>query len=93
MAFHVKSYFSGFLNKDVAFLHKASKSLIEADLLMNLPPTEQASHLAFNSNLFLTISYQYSKSDISTSKFQFDVGPSSSWLYPRAIWALGRDKE
>ncbi|PPQ73721.1 LOW QUALITY PROTEIN: hypothetical protein CVT26_010852 [Gymnopilus dilepis] len=51
MAFHVKSYFSGFLNKD------------------------------------------YSKSDISTSKFQFNVGPSSSWLYPRAIWALGRDKE
>lgn len=35
------SYFSGFKNKDVAFLHKDSKSLIEADLLMNLPPQEQ----------------------------------------------------
>ncbi|KAH6909503.1 hypothetical protein BKA70DRAFT_1102529 [Coprinopsis sp. MPI-PUGE-AT-0042] len=36
-------YFAGFKNKDVAFFHKESKSLIEADLLMNLPPTEQYS--------------------------------------------------
>ncbi|KAF9057191.1 hypothetical protein BJ165DRAFT_15203 [Panaeolus papilionaceus] len=36
-------YFSGFKNKDVAFLHKESKSLIEADLLMNLPCKEQYS--------------------------------------------------
>ncbi|KAI6006982.1 hypothetical protein EDD15DRAFT_2358055 [Pisolithus albus] len=36
-------YFSGFRNKDVAFLHVASKSLIEADLLLNLPATEQYS--------------------------------------------------
>ncbi|TFK28562.1 hypothetical protein FA15DRAFT_753462 [Coprinopsis marcescibilis] len=36
-------YFSGFRNRDVAFLHKNSKSLIQADLLMNLPPTEQYS--------------------------------------------------
>jgi len=36
-------YFSGFKNKDVAFLHKPSKSLIEADLLMNLPCIEQYS--------------------------------------------------
>jgi len=35
------SYFSGFRNKDVAFLHKPSKSLIEADLLLNLPANEQ----------------------------------------------------
>ncbi|KAF9028771.1 hypothetical protein BDZ89DRAFT_1133398 [Hymenopellis radicata] len=31
-------YFSGFVNKDVAFFHPASKTLIEADLLFNLPP-------------------------------------------------------
>ncbi|KAF9239306.1 hypothetical protein BU15DRAFT_74724 [Melanogaster broomeanus] len=36
-------YFSGFRNKDVAFLHVASRSLIEADLLFNLPATEQYS--------------------------------------------------
>jgi hypothetical protein len=35
------SYFSGFQNKDVAFLHKTSKTLIVADLLMNLPAKEQ----------------------------------------------------
>ncbi|KAF8882181.1 hypothetical protein CPB84DRAFT_1827901 [Gymnopilus junonius] len=70
------SYFSGFKNKDVAFLHKASKSLIQADLLMNLPPTEQ-----------------YSKSKPPSSLFKFNIGPSSSWLYPRAVWSLGEDKE
>lgn len=36
-------YFSGFENKDVAFFHKASKTVIEADLLFNFPPTEQYS--------------------------------------------------
>ena len=37
------SYFSGVRNKDVAFFHVASKSLIQADLLFNLPATEQVS--------------------------------------------------
>ncbi|TFK41499.1 hypothetical protein BDQ12DRAFT_599583 [Crucibulum laeve] len=36
-------YFSGFKNKDIAFFHPTSKSLIEADLLLNLPATEQYS--------------------------------------------------
>lgn len=36
-------YFSGFKNKDVAFFHEESKSLIEADLLLNLPCKEQYS--------------------------------------------------
>ncbi|KAJ6616436.1 hypothetical protein B0H10DRAFT_2036995 [Mycena sp. CBHHK59/15] len=36
-------YFSGFKNKDVAFLHPASETMIEADLLFNLPCTEQYS--------------------------------------------------
>ncbi|THU80656.1 hypothetical protein K435DRAFT_785353 [Dendrothele bispora CBS 962.96] len=37
------NYFSGFKNKDVAFFHPASKTMIQADLLFNLPPTEQYS--------------------------------------------------
>lgn len=37
----ISSYFTGFKNKDVAFFHPASKSLIEADLLFNLPAREQ----------------------------------------------------
>ncbi|THH05012.1 hypothetical protein EW145_g5114 [Phellinidium pouzarii] len=36
-------YFSGFQNKDIAFNHVASRTLIEADLLFNLPPREQYS--------------------------------------------------
>jgi len=39
-------YFSGFANKDVAFHHIPSKSLIEADLLLNLPAYEQYSKVA-----------------------------------------------
>lgn len=39
----VACYFSGFKNKDVAFLHKASRTLIVADLLFNLPAKEQYS--------------------------------------------------
>lgn len=35
------SYFSGFQNEDVAFNHIASGTLIQADLLFNLPATEQ----------------------------------------------------
>ena len=35
------SYFSGFKNKDVAFFHPASKTMLEADLLFNLPAREQ----------------------------------------------------
>ncbi|KAF5345380.1 hypothetical protein D9757_013386 [Collybiopsis confluens] len=36
-------YFSGFENKDVAFLHTPTKTLIVADLLFNLPANEQYS--------------------------------------------------
>jgi len=36
-------FFSGFKNKDVAFFHPESKTLIQADLLFNLPGYEQYS--------------------------------------------------
>ncbi|KAJ7919006.1 hypothetical protein B0H13DRAFT_1990963 [Mycena leptocephala] len=36
-------YFSGWKNKDVAWFHASSKTLITADLLFNLPGTEQYS--------------------------------------------------
>ena len=39
------SYFPGCLTKEVAFFHKDSKSLIEADLLLNMPPKEQVRSL------------------------------------------------
>lgn len=40
------SYFPGFRNKDVAFLHVPSRTLIQADLLFNLPATEQVSSMS-----------------------------------------------
>jgi len=36
-------FFPGSMTKEVAFFHKNSKSLVEADLLFNLPPREQYS--------------------------------------------------
>ncbi|KAI0711492.1 hypothetical protein C8Q76DRAFT_60115 [Earliella scabrosa] len=36
-------FFSGFVNKDTAYYHKPSKTVIGADLLFNNPPTEQFS--------------------------------------------------
>ncbi|KAI9061133.1 hypothetical protein FKP32DRAFT_983657 [Trametes sanguinea] len=36
-------YFSGYANKDIAYYHKASKTVIAADLLFNMPATEQFS--------------------------------------------------
>lgn len=49
------SYFSGFRNKDVAFLHMPSKSLIEADLLLNLPANEQVCTLFVSLLTVLTV--------------------------------------
>jgi hypothetical protein len=36
-------YFASHMNKELAFLHKPSKTLIQADVLFNLPATEQFS--------------------------------------------------
>jgi len=36
-------YVYGHINKEIAFLHKPTKTLIEADLMFNLPATEQFS--------------------------------------------------
>ncbi|KAH9810865.1 hypothetical protein DFH28DRAFT_984416 [Melampsora americana] len=46
-------YFDGFVNKDIAFLHVPSKTLIEADLLFNLPANEQYSKSSESPTSFL----------------------------------------
>ena len=48
-----RSYFSGFQKKDVAFLHVPSRTLIEADLLFNLPSREQFSLTGSSGSFFL----------------------------------------
>ncbi|KII91243.1 hypothetical protein PLICRDRAFT_37984 [Plicaturopsis crispa FD-325 SS-3] len=44
-------YFSGYANKDIAWLHVPTKTLIEADLLFNLPATEQYSKVKTSSKI------------------------------------------
>lgn len=70
-------YFSGFKNKDVAFFHPSSKTLIQADLLLNLPATEQYSKTGSSGSIpFLG---------------QF-VNPFS-YLHKTILWGTGVDKD
>ncbi|KII91274.1 hypothetical protein PLICRDRAFT_173152 [Plicaturopsis crispa FD-325 SS-3] len=72
-------YFSGYKNKDVAFFHPASKTLIEADLLFNLPCKEQ---------------YSKSKESGSIPLFSAFVGLNpSSWLHQKMVKSLGENVE
>ncbi|OJT08252.1 hypothetical protein TRAPUB_862 [Trametes pubescens] len=55
-------YFSGWKNKETAFYHRASKTAIGADSLMNYPPTEQYSKSSESpklSNWLLTPMHPY----------------------------------
>ncbi|KAF8316784.1 hypothetical protein DL93DRAFT_2165911 [Clavulina sp. PMI_390] len=70
-------YFSGFKNRDVAFFHAPSKTLIEADLMMNLPPTEQYSKTNSTGKL----------------PFVGDFISPWTNLQKRFLWSLGLDKE
>ncbi|KAI0088875.1 hypothetical protein BDY19DRAFT_153309 [Irpex rosettiformis] len=70
-------YFPGHQNKEVAFLHKESKTLLEADLLFNLPPTEQ---------------YSKSKESATVPFISSHMNPFSG-LHKRMVWSIARDKE
>jgi len=69
-------YFSGHQSKDVAFLHVPSKTLIEADLLFNLPGHEQ---------------YSKTKSGDSFLLRWTGFGPYST-LHKRFPSLIGKDK-
>jgi len=83
-------FFSGFKNKDVAFFHPASKTLIQADLLFNLPPTEQYSRS--KSFVFGKISpqswiHQKLVSSLGTDKeaMKRDATTVANWDFERII--------
>ncbi|KAF5352157.1 hypothetical protein D9758_009199 [Tetrapyrgos nigripes] len=88
-------YFSGFINKDVAFLHVESKTLIEADLLFNLPPKEQYSQSPSSGQVpgfsnFGPSSWLHSKVSSamnvdSARAMKFDVKTVTSWDFDRII--------
>ncbi|KAI0790430.1 hypothetical protein C8Q75DRAFT_115771 [Abortiporus biennis] len=70
-------YFSGFSKKDVAWLHKPSKSLIVADLIFNLPANEQ---------------YSKSKSSPKVAFFFPKFEPYSKF-HQDFVWKEGKNKE
>ncbi|KAK2465592.1 hypothetical protein APHAL10511_002484 [Amanita phalloides] len=87
-------YFSGFRNKDVAFFHVGSKSLIEADLLFNLPCNEQYSKVESSGrSLFLGsfgprswLHTQYVRTmGIDQQAMKRDVKTVDSWDFKRII--------
>lgn len=65
------------MNKDVAFFHAPTKSLIVADLLFNLPPTEQ---------------YSKSKSSARVPLIGGSLTPYT-WLHRKFAWSQGSDKD
>jgi len=87
------SFFPGFLTKEVAFFHKDSKSLIEADLLLNLPPKEQVGYLPSCQPSIRDLLEQYSKSNKTT--FSLLTGTVNPWSYAhkRLAWSAGSDRE
>ncbi|KAF9069480.1 hypothetical protein BDP27DRAFT_718995 [Rhodocollybia butyracea] len=91
-------YFSGFKNKDVAFFHPSSKTMIQADLLFNLPPTEQYSkstssgriplvgNLVGNFGPFSWFHSRFTASmDEDTKAMKRDVNTVTSWDFTRII--------
>ncbi|TCD67127.1 hypothetical protein EIP91_000467 [Steccherinum ochraceum] len=70
-------YFSGYSSKDVAFFHPESKTMIQGDLFMNLPATEQYSKTGSSGRIPI---------------FGGFLAPGS-WLQKKIPGWLGSDKE
>ncbi|KAJ3487756.1 hypothetical protein NLI96_g3318 [Meripilus lineatus] len=70
-------YFSGFSKKDVAWFHKSSQTLIVADLIFNLPATEQ---------------YSKSRSSSKLAFFFPRFAPDSNF-HKNFVWKEGANKE
>lgn len=91
-------YFPGFVNQDVAFYHVASKSLIVADLLFNLPGTEQYSKSKSSSKVPIICKLNPSGVVLKTLLFKLgkdkdamrrDIKAVSEWDFSRIIMCHG----
>ncbi|KAJ3558087.1 hypothetical protein NM688_g1124 [Phlebia brevispora] len=69
-------YFSGYKNKDVAYYHRASKTVIAADLIFNLPGTEQ---------------YAFAKLPAPYFPFASHLSPFA-WFHKAFLWSKVTDK-
>lgn len=87
-------FFSAQKNKDTAFYHKASKTVIAADLLFNLPPTEQYALSqtspnfpilsGFKPNSWIMRAFVWSQ-ERNRATMQQDVHKVASWDFERFI--------
>ncbi|THH01294.1 hypothetical protein EW026_g1390 [Hermanssonia centrifuga] len=69
-------FFSGYKNKDTAYYHRASKTVVAADLLFNLPSTEQ---------------YALAKSPAPYLPFISSFSPYG-WIMQVFVWSKEVDK-
>ena len=99
----LSSYFSGHKNKDVAFFHKASTTLLAADLLFNLPPYEQVNTIvgsksSWGTSIFLVFQVQIVTRDFGTQVWAIELvpfkGDTVSRRKPRVsryVWHIATD--
>jgi len=83
-------FFSGFKNKDVAFFHPQSKTLIQADLLFNFPCHEQysKSKMPVLGNLKPSLWFQQrmvGNLSINTAAMKRDATTVANWNFQRII--------
>ncbi|EFP90455.1 hypothetical protein PGT21_034377 [Puccinia graminis f. sp. tritici] len=90
-------YFDGFINKDIAFLHVPSKTLVQADLLFNLPANEQYSKSKESptnfTNWFATLKpdsilhqrFVYNLAAVNKKSMAHSVAKVDQWDFDRII--------
>ena len=87
------------MNKDTAYYHKPSKTVIGADLLFNNPPTEQVRSRVPNFTRSLPVltivdhAVQFSKSTESPHSLLFSRMNPTGWQQRLFIWSKQENKE
>ncbi|KAJ8118898.1 hypothetical protein OPT61_g226 [Boeremia exigua] len=76
--------FEGFITYFVAWYHRPTRTMIQADLMMNLPCTEVGQQITNTSQCVLTYSQQYSTSSadqgLGSREFAKCANPHSVWF-------------
>ncbi|MBW0499039.1 hypothetical protein O181_038754 [Austropuccinia psidii MF-1] len=83
-------YFDGFVNKDIAFLHVPSKTLIEGDLLFNLPPTEQYSKSPESATNIWSKFFAFKPNSIFHQRFLYNIAATNKKAMARSAFKVSR---
>ncbi|BFZ56702.1 hypothetical protein PYCC9005_003750 [Savitreella phatthalungensis] len=86
------AYVSGHLNHELVLLHKASRTLIEADLLFNLPATEQYEGVSSSAGILGWLSpFRHLKADSGSHRwFNANMAAKDKPAFKREIQEIAR---